>query len=75
MSSEIQVDIKISEIKEQYLQALDNLHLKAEEEILDEVPEDFSRSVEVLLHLVQVWRTEPDLTSMLDIVIEDKFAP
>jgi hypothetical protein len=42
MSSEIQVDIKISEIKEQYLQALDNLHLKAEEEILDEVDLEYA---------------------------------
>ena len=37
MSSEISTDFKISEIKEQYLQALDNLHLLAEEVILDEI--------------------------------------
>ena len=42
MSSEIQVDIKISEIKEQYLQSLDHLHLKAEEEILDEVDLEYA---------------------------------
>ena len=42
MNSEIEVHINISDIKEQYLQALDNLHLRAEEEILDEVDLEYA---------------------------------